>query len=346
MISRKNMLAALASVVTQATAPAQSRQHRIGVDSFSIRFNEWTAVQCLDYMSKIKVQVAHLSTTRELSAILKEEGALKQVRVHAERLGIALEVAMSSICPTARAFNPKLGTAEEQVGNGLNAARILGTKVMRVFMGAATERSKAVPIEAHMESTIRVLRNMRSRIQDSGVRVAMENHGDFQARELKAFVEEVGKDIVGVCIDSGNPLYTLEDPHLTLEMLAPYTVTSHIRDTAVWRVPEGVAVQWVRIGEGNVDIAGWLKNYVQKCPKLAVSIESIVVSEPQILRINDPQFWELFPKMPAWEFARFLAIADQGRPAPRPASVPYGSAGPQQCADLEASIKTVRRVLS
>ena len=32
---------------------------------------------------------------------------------------------------------------------------------------------------------------------------------------------------------------------ITLEVLAPYTVTTHIRDSAVWEHPRGAAAQWV-----------------------------------------------------------------------------------------------------
>ena len=72
---------------------------------------------------------------------------------------------------------------------------------------------------------------------------AVENHaGDMQARELKTLIEGAGSDFVGVCLDSGNPLWTIEDPHLTLETLHPYVLTSHVRDSAVWKVPEGAAV--------------------------------------------------------------------------------------------------------
>ncbi len=338
------MLATLGAYVTALKAAPQPPV-KIGVDLYSIRLNNWTPVQYLDYLSKIDVQVAHLSAARELSPILTNEAALKEVRSHAQGLGIGLEVAMGSVCPTAKEFNPKLGTAEEQITRVLNAARVLGAPVVRVFLGAASERAKAMPIETHMESTVRVFRNLRQRILDSGVRVAMENHGDFQARELKAMVEETGKDILAVCLDSGNPPYVMEDPQLTLEMLAPYTVTSHIRDTAVWRTPEGVAVQWVRVGDGSVGLAEWIRNYIRLCPGIAVSIENIVSSAPQVHRVYDTAYWDSFPKMPAWEFARFLAIAERGRPAPPITPVPGRSPGAQQCEDLEASIREVRRIL-
>jgi hypothetical protein len=35
----------------------------------------------------------------------------------------------------------------------------------------------------------------------------------------------------------------LEDPHMTLETLVPYAETCHVRDSAVWKVPEGIAVR-------------------------------------------------------------------------------------------------------
>ena len=51
---------------------------------------------------------------------------------------------------------------------------------------------------------------------DAGVRMAIENHaGDMQARELEGLIEAAGPEYVGVCLDSGNPVWTIEDPHLT-----------------------------------------------------------------------------------------------------------------------------------
>ena len=98
-------------------------------------------------------------------------------------------------------------------------------------------------------------------------------------------MEEAGKDFVGVCLDSGNPLWTIEDPHLTLETLHPYVLTSHIRDTAVWRVPEGAAVQWVRMGDGNIGIDDYVRKYTELCPGRALSLE-IIVTQPRIFPIS------------------------------------------------------------
>jgi hypothetical protein len=36
---------------------------------------------------------------------------------------------------------------------------------------------------------------------------------------MKMMIEAIGRDVMGVCLDSGNPVWMLEDPHMTLEML-------------------------------------------------------------------------------------------------------------------------------
>ena len=337
--SRREFLAAGGAAVIPFLAQAQ-RAPEIGVDAGSVGQNMWSPTQFLDYLDKLEIPVASVSLPRD---ILTDEAAVKQVRAHADKLDIKLILSGSCICPTSKSFNAKNGTPEEQITLGLRAARIFGCRAMRVIVGGAPERPE---IEKHMESTLRVVRGMRRQILDSGVKLAVENHGgDFQSRELKTLVEEAGKDILGVCLDSGNPLWMLEDPHMTLEMLGPYTEISHIRDTAVWRVPEGVAVRWVNMGEGNVDIDGWVKKFMEMRPGLPLIFENLVSGQPRIVRIFDPETWKDFQKMPAWELSRFMALAENGKPVP-PVPLPAGKTrGQQQCEDVEACIRHLRALL-
>jgi hypothetical protein len=185
---------------------------------------------------------------------------------------------------------------------------------------------------------VRVLRNSRSRIVDSGTKIAIENHaGDMQARELKSLVEQAGPDFVGVCLDSGNPLWTIENPHLTLDTLAPYVLTSHVRDSAVWRTERGAAVSWTRMGEGNVDIEAYLRDYIRKCPGRALSLE-VIVTGPRSFNYLDPSFWDLYRKTPAWEFAQFVALAEKGTTRTAPTPLPKDGAAARELQDVEASI--------
>jgi sugar phosphate isomerase/epimerase len=227
----------------------------------------------------------------------------------------------------------------------IDAARVVRSPIVRAVLGSAADRKGG--IERHIESMVQVLKNMRSRGMDAGVKVAIENHaGDMQARELKGLVEAAGPDFVGVCLDSGNPVWTIEDPHLTLETLAPYVLTSHMRDSALWRTPEGVAVRWTRMGEGNMGMEQYLRTYMQKCPGKAVSLEVIVSGNPRMFNYANPDAWALYRNQPAWEFARFLALADKGTPTPEPPPDPAVTAGARNLANVEASIRWTQAFLA
>ena len=109
---------------------------------------------------------------------------------------------------------------------------------------------------------------------------------------MKMMIDAVGRDIMGVCLDSGNPVWMLEDPHMTLETLIPYAETCHVRDSAVWKVPEGIAVRWVNMGEGNVDIDGWIRKFIEAKPGLPIIFENLVSARPCVHAIYDPKFWD------------------------------------------------------
>ena len=284
---------------------------KLGIDLFSLRAQNWTPLQYLDYCAARNVQVVHFSEVRFIGSLAPEN--LRAVREHAAKLGLEVEIGMKSICPTSKMFDPKEGTAEEQLSRMMEAANIVGSPIVRAVLGSADDR-KPGPIEAHIEDMVKVLRNVRSKALDHRVKIAIENHaGDMQARELKMLVEEAGPDFVGVCLDSGNPLWTLEDPHLTLEVLHPYVLTSHLRDSAVWNVPQGAAVTWVQMGRGNVGIDSYVRNYIELCPGKPLSLESIVFG-PKVLPYWDQTFWAAYRNTPAWEFVRYLKSAETGKP--------------------------------
>src|SRR3954468_20508724 len=73
----------------------------------SVGGNNFTPIQFLDYLSSIKLTWAMLSLP---AATLSDEAAIRGIRERADRLGIRMQLAFGSICPSARAFNAQLGT--------------------------------------------------------------------------------------------------------------------------------------------------------------------------------------------------------------------------------------------
>jgi sugar phosphate isomerase/epimerase len=308
---------------------------RLGLDVFSLRSQGWSPFEQLDFAARWGVGVAHYSEVRLLGGL--DPDHLRRVRAHAGNLGIELELGMLSICPSSGIFDTSKGSAAAQIEAMLPAATILGSPFVRCVVGRMEDRRLPGGIEKRIDDTMQVLSAVRSRVVDAGLKLAIENHaGDLQGRELKTLVEEAGPDFVGVCIDAGNPVWAIEDPHLTLETLAPYVLTSHVRDSRVWRVTEGTAVAWTRMGEGNIDIARYLRTYVERCPGRALSLEIIVIPEPRVHAHRAPGFWDAYRAMPAWEFDRFEALADGGSPYVVP---PIDDAVRREREDVEESLR-------
>jgi sugar phosphate isomerase/epimerase len=315
---------------------------RLGLDMFSLRSQGWSPFEQLDFAARRGAGLAHYSEIRLLGGLDPEH--LRRVRAHADQRGIALELGMLSICPSAGIFDASKGDADAQIEAMLPAARILGSAFVRCVVGRMEDRRLPGGIEQRIDDTLGVLESVKSRVVDAGLKLAIENHaGDMQARELKMLVEEAGPDFVGVCIDAGNPVWAIEDPHLTLETLAPYVLTSHVRDSRIWRVPEGTAVAWTRMGEGNIDIGRWLHAYLDRCPGRALSLEIIVIPEPRIHAHRQPGFWDAYRATPAWEFDRFEALADGGQPyVVEPPADPVA----REREDVEASLRWTKDFLA
>src|SRR5438067_6950994 len=169
MTRREFTVAAAGGVaLAQTSAPV-----RLGVDLFSIRSQGWSAFEYLDYCAKWKAKVVHFSEIRFLGSL--EPDHLRKIRAHAEKFGIEVEIGMRSICPTSKLFDAKQGTAEEQLSRMVDAARIIGSPIVRAVLGSMDDRRPS-GIEPHIENTARVLRAVRSRVVDSGLKVAIENH--------------------------------------------------------------------------------------------------------------------------------------------------------------------------
>jgi 3-oxoisoapionate decarboxylase len=323
---------------------------RLGFDSYSIRDFRWRDIQLLDYAASLKMDTVQLSGLGDYESLEPEH--LAKVKEHAARVGVAIDSGSGCICPLSSGWYPKDGTPAELLRKGLRVAKSVGSNSVRCYMGGRGDRPQ---LERCMEVTIQALRSVRAEALDLGVRIAVENHsGDMQARELKSLIEAAGKDFVGANLDSGNPMWVVEDPLVTLEILGPYVITTHIRDSAVFEHPRGAAAQWVVLGDGSVNFHRFVELYRKVCPHASMNLEIITGRAPTVLSYLEPDFWTVFPHMPAWEFARFVELAKSGHPYIGPMVIGGSGKQPpaieaalkeQQRTDLERSLEYAKKVL-
>ncbi len=329
---------------------------KLGIDSFSLRWQGWDAFQILDYAAQLGLDNVHFSERRHFASLDKEY--LRTLKRHADERGVTIEVGMLSFDKYAGAFNAALGTGEQQLGEMARAAQIVGSPVVRCVLGFQADRLGAVPFAQHIEECVRALRAAGSVARERGVRFAIENHGgvDLLARELRAMIDAAGTDIAGACLDTGNPVYGGEDPVLSAEVLGPYVISSHVRDSRVWTVDDGAMAQWVPMGQGYVDMKRIVGIMAEEAPSAPVDLEIITGSGgPKHIPYLDPasDYWQLYPDMPARDFARFVALAERGKPEPfdqitlprGPGVQPDDALRAQQRRHLEESVTYCKAVL-
>lgn len=325
-LSRRSLLARAAAGVATATAlsaglplvaadpPAGAVRRRgikLGMDNFSVRALKWKAAQLIDYSAQV-LKADSLFIT-DLDAFESfDEPYLVDLRKKAADLGIQIHLGTWSICPTSLFFKKTWGTAEEHGALTIRVAKALGSPVARVILGMGKDRTTPGGIDARIADMVESCKKLRTRCLDAGVKIAIENHaGDMQARELVGLVEAAGKDYVGVNIDSGNAMWTMEDPIANLEILAPYVITTSLRDSMIWESAKGATVQWVVMGEGVVDQVGYFDRFEKLCPGIPVHIETIGGFNYDIPYL-DPEFMKLWPMHRSAELARWLALAKKG----------------------------------
>jgi sugar phosphate isomerase/epimerase len=313
----------------------------LGYDTYSIRAFSMKAMEHLEFAAAHKLDAVQLSSLGDFESL--DAAHLAKVKQRAKELNILIDGGTGCICPSARAWRPANGDPNENLAKAIRVAAAVGAKSLRCYLGDSVDRLGPHPIEKHMENTIRVFKANRQLALDSQLKIAIENHsGDLQAWEVKTIIEESGKDAVGACLDTGNPIWAVEDPAVTFEILGPLTVTTHVRDTAIFEHPRGCAAHWTALGDGCIDLKQLVALHGRLCPQAPMHLEVITGRPPRIVPYLEPEFWKAFPKARASEFARFVALVKKGSPLMKNMVIADG--GGKQPEEYRAALKRQQMV--
>ncbi len=129
--------------------------------------------------------------------------------------------------------------------------------------------NKEFPIEKHMQFVIDNLKAAEEILAPEGIYLAIENHCDFMGNEWAEIFKAVGSKFVGCAFDSANGFTVFCDPVTEAEAVAPYTITTHMKDMVIkrdttWRVPfypSGCA-----LGDGHSNIEKIVDILAEKSP--------------------------------------------------------------------------------
>jgi sugar phosphate isomerase/epimerase len=228
----------------------------------------------------------HMSKTRELGGGATQfsppqkwtDEILNDIKEHMAKTDMELELG----APIFGSFQTKgslIGENKEEIRSILDsqikAAKFLGVKILRGAYGKLkveySRFNKNFPLSEHKKFLIDNLKAAAKIFEDNNLYFAIENHCDFTGKEFAEMFEAVGSKHVGCTLDTANGFTVYCDPNEDVEYLAPYAITTHIKDMLVqdFKSEHGLHNMQARgcaVGDGNVDIPRALKLLDKESP--------------------------------------------------------------------------------
>jgi len=187
----------------------------------------------LDAARDLGIHLVQIGDNLPLTAY--EDGRLEHLASRAATEGITLELG-------AR------GLKRGNLAANIAVARRLNARILRFVIDAKN----------YFPSPEQVIAMLREALPEltGGLTIAIENHDRFDALTLRRIIEGVGSVAVGVCLDTANSFGAGEGWREVATILAPYTVSLHIKDFAAERLPHqmGFTIMGAPAGEGLLDV--------------------------------------------------------------------------------------------
>jgi len=118
--------------------------------------------------------------------------------------------------------------AKEEMIAHIEHARLIGAPVMRVVGSSLMYRFE--PHEPQLAIVADWFREATDVAAKHGIRLAVENHIDYNSDEILWLIERAGSENFGINLDTANFLRVLDDPVETTRKLAKHVYATHVKD--------------------------------------------------------------------------------------------------------------------
>ncbi len=171
-----------------------------------------------------------------------------RLRARAEALGMYLEGELSL---------PKEESDVARFDAEIAAAKQSGAEVVRTAMLGGRRYETFDSAEAFRrfeENSWHALTLAEPIVKKHRARLAIENHKDRRVGEFLDLLKRISSEYVGACVDFGNNLALLEEPVEVVQALAPFALSTHLKDMAVLADEQGFLLSEVPLGDGFLDL--------------------------------------------------------------------------------------------
>jgi len=163
-------------------------------------------------------------------------GELVNLRKYAADKGVEIEMGGRGLTP-------------EHTMKCLEAAQSLNSPILRMVIDGAG-------YEPGLDSVLSVINELLPEFKSRKIKLAIENHDRFKAREFEKIIIRAGSEYVGICLDSVNSMGAGEGFEEVSRILLPYTINLHIKDFTIRRVSHkmGIIIEGAPAGKGMLNI--------------------------------------------------------------------------------------------
>ncbi len=167
------------------------------------------------------------------------------------------------------------------------------------------------------------------------LKLAVENHKDLTSDELAQLMREFSSEWIGVNVDTGNNIALLEDPNQTVETLAPFAMSVHLKDMAMQPYEQGFQLSEVICDQGFLDLRRMVAVLSKANNTLRFNLE-MATRNPLLIPCLADDFYATFPERKAsHQEAAMLRV--KAHPPKRPPPSIVGKSMTQQLVDEEAN---------
>ena len=194
--------------------------------------------------------------------------ALGRLRAHAAERGVELE--------TSGGMDYVTEGAERAAGlarmvEAIERARALGCRILRTVNAHMRHNRWGQPPLAHqLELYAASLRELAPVAEANGVVLAVENHLDYRGDEIASVLAMVDSPWVRAALDTGNGFTVFVEPLDDVRALAPYSVTTHVKDVRIVPFGQEGQVPWLPVGcalgDGHVDLREAARILAERAP--------------------------------------------------------------------------------
>lgn len=131
----------------------------------------------------------------------------------------------------------------------LETAEKINSPILRMVIDGAG-------FEPGLGSVIDIIRDLIPEFKSRKIKLAIENHDRFKAREFEKIILSVGSEWAGICLDSVNSMGAGEGFETVSKILLPYTINLHIKDFTISRLHHrmGILTEGRPAGQGMLNI--------------------------------------------------------------------------------------------